>query len=629
MRKKFSNDDIIVNGIAGTEVILFGINVPSSKKNGLLGFKIEKKLDSGWLQLTDGRKFNDSDKSLVQAFMWSDYVVDPGLNYEYRFYAVYGNVDSQTLSKKLTVKITTEDPDDGTDGVFFNRGVAGSQAYTRKFSDYMKYYKTDATEQDPEKIKFKRYLKPEDVPKKEAYKWLSRGLEEALLKFISKAKDDKYAIRASLYELSHKPSADAFVDALERGVDVKILHHARTDLARDVVSDKKASITVTNYKTEDLKAKDVESIEKPLAGKTVLEHRVPDDISETAMVTLGSRGIKDSKYLDAFRTIFLPRTKPAISHNKFIILLKNDIPIEVWTGSTNITYGGIYGQSNVGQIIRNEDIAGQYFEYWKQISQDPSSSNMRDWLEENNPNLKVDSSSTEDQDDFPKDFVGAIFSPRQDYGIMDWYADKLNKAKNSAFLTSAFSIDDRFANVFYKDSEHADNDSFLRYLIVESPTAQYIEPHMEDIQKINQNRVAWGDKLDDRPGLEHNEELVESLTGLNSHVNYLHTKYMILDPLTDDPILISGSANFSQSSTKLNDENMLILRGNTRVADIYVTEFMRLFNHFKTRNDSNAMSDAEFSKHETLDSTDSWSKTYFKKDSQDYRERLLFSNEES
>jgi len=28
----------------------------------------------------------------------------------------------------------------------------------------------------------------------------------------------------------------------------------------------------------------------------------------------------------------------------------------------------------------------------------------------------------------------------------------------------------------------------------------------------------------------------------------------------------------------MNDENMLVLRGDTRVADIFLTEFMRLFN---------------------------------------------------
>jgi phosphatidylserine/phosphatidylglycerophosphate/cardiolipin synthase-like enzyme len=58
---------------------------------------------------------------------------------------------------------------------------------------------------------------------------------------------------------------------------------------------------------------------------------------------------------------------------------------------------------------------------------------------------------------------------------------------------------------------------------------------------------------------------------------------MLVDPLTEDPIVIAGSANFSDASTTDNDENMIIVRGNTRIADIYLGEFMRLFSHHSFR----------------------------------------------
>jgi phosphatidylserine/phosphatidylglycerophosphate/cardiolipin synthase-like enzyme len=58
---------------------------------------------------------------------------------------------------------------------------------------------------------------------------------------------------------------------------------------------------------------------------------------------------------------------------------------------------------------------------------------------------------------------------------------------------------------------------------------------------------------------------------------------MLVDPLGNDPIVIAGSANFSAASTEDNDENMLVIRGNKRVADIYLGEFMRLFSHFSFR----------------------------------------------
>lgn len=58
---------------------------------------------------------------------------------------------------------------------------------------------------------------------------------------------------------------------------------------------------------------------------------------------------------------------------------------------------------------------------------------------------------------------------------------------------------------------------------------------------------------------------------------------MLLDPLSDDPIVVTGSPNFSDASTRRNDKNMLVIRGDTRVADIYLGKFMRLFNHFYFR----------------------------------------------
>ena len=75
----------------------------------------------------------------------------------------------------------------------------------------------------------------------------------------------------------------------------------------------------------------------------------------------------------------------------------------------------------------------------------------------------------------------------------------------------------------------------------------------------------------------------ERLTGLNTNVRFVHNKFLLVDPLTDDPVVVAGSANFSEASTIDNDENMVITRGNRRVADIYLGEFMRLYSHHAFR----------------------------------------------
>ena len=91
-----------------------------------------------------------------------------------------------------------------------------------------------------------------------------------------------------------------------------------------------------------------------------------------------------------------------------------------------------------------------------------------------------------------------------------------------------------------------------------------------------------------------------------------------MDPLGDDPIVVTGSANFSDASTNDNDENMLVIRGDQRVADIYFTEFNRLFNHYYFRSvqerTRKMLSAAEKKKQDQkslfLDETDGWLAAY-------------------
>ena len=67
----------------------------------------------------------------------------------------------------------------------------------------------------------------------------------------------------------------------------------------------------------------------------------------------GARGAKDPAEANreaiantAIESLVIPRraTPSYIAHNKFVVLLEDGEPREVWTGSTNMTAGGIFGQ---------------------------------------------------------------------------------------------------------------------------------------------------------------------------------------------------------------------------------------------------------------------------------------------
>lgn len=86
---------------------------------------------------------------------WSDYTPAFGVPY---LYTVQGfGADPQQALFTLALTITLPDPFTLTHGVFFNRGVAGSQAYERRFPNAPPLSE----------------LTRRDAP--ERWEWLSRG----------------------------------------------------------------------------------------------------------------------------------------------------------------------------------------------------------------------------------------------------------------------------------------------------------------------------------------------------------------------------------------------------------------------------------------------------------------------
>jgi len=63
----------------------------------------------------------------------------------------------------------------------------------------------------------------------------------------------------------------------------------------------------------------------------------------------------------------------------------------------------------------------------------------------------------------------------------------------------------------------------------------------------------------------------------------IHHKFIVLDAETKAPIVYTGSANFSKNSTNRNDENLLEIKGNSALAQTYLAEFVRLYEHYRAR----------------------------------------------
>lgn len=630
MRSRGSNEAITATLIAGTEVVLIGLDVAPAYRAGLLGFSIWRRTARGgeFEPLLGGRSFRglqSADKggaplsdAPVQDFLWGDYVVDPDTDYVYRIACAYGRPGALDHRHGLEIAVRTESADDGRHGIYFNRGVAASQGYTRRFGEHARWYRGELYGR---KV-WNRFVRPENVPDRAAHAWLSRGLGEAMEAFIRSARHDpavdgpspRRGLRAAVYEFTDPKTVRAFVDVLESGADVRIVHHAARKNSRGL---HRSSGAITTVEYDDPER-------DPIAFRNseVRQESRPDAICAAALDAVDAVGIRLQESQRAFEAMLIPRENTSIQHNKFIILLEDDRPVAVWTGSTNLTEGGIYGQSNVGQVVRDPEIARQFLDYWSKLAEDPplreeggrNGGGFAEWVGFQYPDpvaLPAPGSTT------------ALFSPRPTQRLLDWYAELFGNARQSVHFTTAFTV----ADAILAQALERPADGALRYLLMESVGGRLREPY-ERMRSLPANRIAWGDRLgtvSESPGEGAGPRLAETLTGLNEHVSYMHTKYMLVDALGDDPIVISGSANFSRASTVSNDENMIVYRGDRRVGDIFLSEFMRLFRHFESRNRRNLLPREQLAAHDHLVEDDSWSAEAFTEGKPSFLERRLFA----
>jgi phosphatidylserine/phosphatidylglycerophosphate/cardiolipin synthase-like enzyme len=575
-------DGYQIFAVGGANTISFAIDFGKANTKDLLGFAVERyDPKSNERYFMRGYKVfpsvvpnppeNISVSTFehpIQSFVWDDFTAKPGHTYTYSFYPIKGkpkNLDHTAGPVSITASTESQFSTRLEHEVFFNRGVASSQAYAREFEN----------------------KRPDDLPPERralALQWLSRDLDEALLKFIANAKAGD-TLLCCFYEFRYRPVADALKSAIERKVNVQLIVDAKVN----ETTDKKGNVTASFPREDNLRM-------------------LSDSKISLTPTTNSSVFLREANAND-------------IQHNKFMVLLKGPSakPSAVWTGSTNLSLGAIHGQTNVGHWVRNAALAKQFRDYWYILQADPGSKegmSRSDAIAAN----KAFKTSVEavvprvtDWTLLPQG-ITAVFSPATKIDALETYATMLDAATDLACITFAFQVNDLFKTRLQDNTPQ----SHLTFLLLEKQDKKNPNSAQPFIQIDAKNNVyqAWGSYLQ-QPLHQWAKETTAGILGLNHHVNFIHSKFLMMDPLGADPIVVSGSANFSDASTRSNDENMIIIRGNKRVADIYFTEFNRLFNHYYFRSIAEATAAAkESGTSQPVDGSlelvenDSWLKKY-------------------
>jgi phosphatidylserine/phosphatidylglycerophosphate/cardiolipin synthase-like enzyme len=386
-----------------------------------------------------------------------------------------------------------------------------------------------------------------------AYDWLSRGLAEGIRDFVGRAKNKNWTLKGAFYEFQWPAVIDAFREAKQRKVTVSIVF----DDIKNATGPRKKN-------------------EKAIAAERL-------------------------------KSVCIPRTNGTLMHNKFIVLIEGKKPRAVMFGSTNLTENGLYGHANCAHIVENEDIAAKYLAFCEKLTEDPETStkvsDYKNWTIEQTPAPAKKFSNG----------MAAVFSPRADLDALNWYAELAGAAKAGLFMTFAFGMNQQFRNVY------GTNDDVLRMGLMEKEwNGRNKDAQIAAIRKL-QARPNVVIAIGNRIPLTNFDQWLGELDRATDHVNvhWIHTKFMLIDPLSSNPTVITGSANFSDASTRTNDENMVVIKKDTRVADIYLGEFMRLHSHYAFRQavkiflEQNPGASPEDFQQRFLIEEGDWTKSYF------------------
>lgn len=392
--------------VAGTNTVSFAVDAAEAYTQGLLGFAIERhdhtdnesyflygfKVFESVIPQPAPETIVSTRDHPVQSFVTDDFTAKPAHRYTYTFHPLRGSPKNLDRSAQpIVIGVETEaDFSTAIHDVFFNRGVASSQAYRRRFDN-----------KSPTALrKLRQVAKAE-----EALQWLSRSLDEAFLAFIAQAKKGDRLL-GCFYEFRYEPAARALKAALERGVVVNLI----------------------------------------VDGKRNGKNGEPDFPREENLTMLATVGLAVGS------DVMLREAKPGdIQHNKFMVLLRKNSgePDAVWTGSANLSENGFHGQTNVGHWVRDSEVAARFRDYFDLLSQDPgpTADDDRKAARQKNDALRTAVDGLDDEptrwEDIKKGTT-PVFSPRPKLALLDLYADLLDASDDLACITLAFGINKRF-----------------------------------------------------------------------------------------------------------------------------------------------------------------------------------------
>jgi phosphatidylserine/phosphatidylglycerophosphate/cardiolipin synthase-like enzyme len=343
------------------------------------------------------------------------------------------------------------------------------------------------------------------------------------------------------------------------------------------------------------------------------------------------------------------RMMPAnhIGHNKFLVYVDGQgDPQAVLLGSTNWTPTGLCTQTNNSLIIEDAKLADRYLSYWKQLVADTKAAgyeskstdgepkklqgpklrawdargktltlaggdSLQSWFSPNTPHARSRSAKAEKR---PPDMEAVVkcidaaqhailflaFYPGTP-SIAQWSADALRKNKN-LFVRGCVTNKSASEGFYYE----------LKGVSPPKKVKGERSPVKQD------PRVIGAEALDGRVIPEGWQKEI-----LKSGFAIIHDKIVVIDPFAENCVVVTGSHNLGHKASYDNDENLVIIQGNKKLAVAYASHVLDVYDHFAWRYNVKRM--GEKGAEQSLKPTpDEWLTQYFDADGQIKTAQLKF-----
>ena len=263
-----------------------------------------------------------------------------------------------------------------------------------------------------------------------------------------------------------------------------------------------------------------------------------------------------------------------LAHNKFAVITdSSQNPIKVVTGSTNWSPTGLCTQMNNGIVFDDPTIAQIYLGQWHRLQQERSNITPPTLKAQNNKMKPV-----------PAKQVEVWFTPTTNAPEMQAVCDLIAKAEEGVLFlmfqpgkspieNAALQVKTDKPNVLVKGviSTMDPSDETQASVTLVGRGGKPVPP-LTIVQPAGISSVGdWAAEVSRK----------QFLTSIGFAI--VHSKVLVIDPNGSNPVVVTGSHNFSNTASTKNDENLVIIQNNQALARAYAVNIQSVYDSYEFR----------------------------------------------